>query len=239
MDKDVFMLFDRMARINHSCRPNVYVGYCKAHRRATTHAIRDIEKGEELVLSILKYYGDVYTREEVCEMHSFRCRCELFDKNAPTFKETETTWWALWKDNGLFDVLMKYLVPDVPDDPIAFMLAPPPPPEVDRPPFFAAMCEVCQSMVGRLESLGMGEDDKIRKWCNWSSYAAEANGDLAKAVRYRLRALNIDKAIKGEDHEDYFWTRLHLQYLALARSSRVVGRRRIRRSSCVSFGPTS
>ncbi|GIQ82341.1 hypothetical protein KIPB_003458 [Kipferlia bialata] len=65
------------ARINHSCRPNVFSHY-NDRQMLTFHAIRDIEVGDQLSVKYgpVNVYLPTSDRQAACEKISFNCRCE-------------------------------------------------------------------------------------------------------------------------------------------------------------------
>lgn len=70
-------IYPTICRINHSCRPNAYADWNKAIGCQTIHALRDIEKGEEITIS----YDDVspsYQRRKAFKyQYGFDCDCTL------------------------------------------------------------------------------------------------------------------------------------------------------------------
>lgn len=64
------------SRINHSCIPNVHYEYNPAIQRGTFHAVRDIERGEEVLISYIN--GGSRTkrwREPKLDLWGFKCQC--------------------------------------------------------------------------------------------------------------------------------------------------------------------
>ncbi|KAF2800387.1 TPR domain protein [Melanomma pulvis-pyrius CBS 109.77] len=64
------------SRINHSCIPNVHYEFNPAIQRGTFHAVRDIERGEELLISYIN--GGSRTRkwrQPKLDMWGFVCQC--------------------------------------------------------------------------------------------------------------------------------------------------------------------
>lgn len=72
------LVFDRMSRLNHSCKANVSFAWNKVTQHGAIFALRDIAEGEELTLS---YYGTNGEYEErrgrLKETYNFECKCEL------------------------------------------------------------------------------------------------------------------------------------------------------------------
>ena len=72
-------LFLSLSRLNHSCRPNCVHHWRKDLHKMIVHAVRDIEKGEELYTC----YGPGDCRltserqEYLMERYNFECRCDM------------------------------------------------------------------------------------------------------------------------------------------------------------------
>lgn len=69
-------LFPRIARINHSCRPNTsYFWDAKLNRRIV-FATRRIQKGEELSVSYISLLAAHEDRQKRLDKYGFQCACE-------------------------------------------------------------------------------------------------------------------------------------------------------------------
>jgi hypothetical protein len=73
------LLFLQGSFFNHSCMPNVFFSWNHNTSRGNFHALRDVERGEELCISYLpKYWYDISQRQEFLEQsYGFKCTCEL------------------------------------------------------------------------------------------------------------------------------------------------------------------
>ncbi|KAK1250570.1 hypothetical protein MKX08_010573 [Trichoderma sp. CBMAI-0020] len=71
-------LFLDTARINHSCRPNAHKSWNENLKRLTVHAVRDIERGQEITISYLGATMSYIERQAILK-HRFRfdCGCDL------------------------------------------------------------------------------------------------------------------------------------------------------------------
>ncbi|KAI1794327.1 SET domain-containing protein [Ganoderma leucocontextum] len=85
-------IFLRAARLNHSCRPNVWRTWDVSSQEMTFRALRDITQGEELYMN----YADVDilgTREEraveIEEAFGFGCACEVCVLEGKEGKESD------------------------------------------------------------------------------------------------------------------------------------------------------
>ncbi|RVD84859.1 uncharacterized protein DFL_003196 [Arthrobotrys flagrans] len=72
-------IFPQSARLNHSCSPNVFHRYNPVINRLTVHALRDIQKGEELLTSYIDICHPTVVRRQILKHWGFRCRCEACD----------------------------------------------------------------------------------------------------------------------------------------------------------------
>ncbi|KAK6506517.1 hypothetical protein TWF506_011423 [Arthrobotrys conoides] len=72
-------IFPQAARLNHSCSPNVFHRYNPVINRLTVHALRDIEKGEELLTSYIDICHPTVVRRQILKHWGFRCRCSACD----------------------------------------------------------------------------------------------------------------------------------------------------------------
>ncbi|KAK6331603.1 hypothetical protein TWF718_002152 [Orbilia javanica] len=72
-------IFPQSARLNHSCSPNVFHRYNPVINRLTVHALRDIEKGEELFTSYIDICHPTVVRRHILKHWGFRCRCSACD----------------------------------------------------------------------------------------------------------------------------------------------------------------
>ncbi|KAF2703053.1 TPR domain protein [Pleomassaria siparia CBS 279.74] len=64
------------SRINHSCIPNVHYEYNPAIRRGTFHAVRDIERGEEVLMSYINGGSRIRKwRQPRLDLWGFVCQC--------------------------------------------------------------------------------------------------------------------------------------------------------------------
>ena len=70
-------IFEHYSRINHACNPNVHNSYNPTLQKLTVHAVRQINKGEEILTSYIA--GTCRTREQRHQHLSnwgFECRCK-------------------------------------------------------------------------------------------------------------------------------------------------------------------
>jgi len=69
-------LFPRIARINHSCRPNTSYFWNKRIGKQVVYATRRIEEGEELSVSYIPLLYTRADRQKRLDQYGFKCSCE-------------------------------------------------------------------------------------------------------------------------------------------------------------------
>ncbi|KAF2193061.1 SET domain-containing protein [Zopfia rhizophila CBS 207.26] len=74
---DFFGLFPKVARINHSCRPNTAYYWNERLRKRVVYATRRVEEGEELSLSYIPLLHTKADRELRLNQYGFKCTCEV------------------------------------------------------------------------------------------------------------------------------------------------------------------
>jgi hypothetical protein len=72
-------IFLEASWFNHSCVPNIFYSWNPNTSRGNFHAIRKIQRGEELCISYLpKYWFDISQRKQFLEEnYGFTCTCEV------------------------------------------------------------------------------------------------------------------------------------------------------------------
>jgi hypothetical protein len=68
-------LFPKVARINHSCRPNCGNHWSEKRGERVIYAARDIEEGEELTVSYIPLLKKTAERQARLGQYGFRCDC--------------------------------------------------------------------------------------------------------------------------------------------------------------------
>jgi len=76
-------IFLQGTRIHHSCLPNVSHSWNKQLNAKVFHALRDLEKGEELTISyILPFQAREARQRYLLEKHGYVCQCVACDREA-------------------------------------------------------------------------------------------------------------------------------------------------------------
>ena len=73
---DQIGLFPRIARINHSCRPNTSYYWSKKLNKRVVYASRKIKKGEEFFVSYIGLLSTHEERQKRLDRYGFKCTCE-------------------------------------------------------------------------------------------------------------------------------------------------------------------
>ena len=84
-------IFNEISRFNHSCVPNAQGNFNTAIRRFTVHAVRAIEREEELSISYLDEHGAVRDARQarLSRHYGFECRCPACDVSVERGRESE------------------------------------------------------------------------------------------------------------------------------------------------------
>lgn len=89
-------LFLRASLLNHSCRPNATYAWNPISRRLTVHALRLIEKGEEITISYLTGSGASEARQRTLKAeYNFRCSCELCSLSPDLLQASDRRWFRI------------------------------------------------------------------------------------------------------------------------------------------------
>ncbi|KAJ8112428.1 hypothetical protein OPT61_g5199 [Boeremia exigua] len=73
---DQIGLFPKIARINHSCRPNTSYYWSNKLNRRVVYASRKIKKGEEFFVSYIGLLSTHEERQKRLNRYGFKCTCE-------------------------------------------------------------------------------------------------------------------------------------------------------------------
>ena len=68
-------LFPKMARINHSCRPNAGNWWSETREKRIIFATRDIQEGEEITVSYIPLLKTTADRQTRLQQYGFACDC--------------------------------------------------------------------------------------------------------------------------------------------------------------------
>jgi hypothetical protein len=66
-------LFPKIARINHSCRPNAGNWWSEATEKRTIFAARDIQEGEKITVSYIPLLRTTADRQARLQQYGFKC----------------------------------------------------------------------------------------------------------------------------------------------------------------------
>lgn len=94
-------VFPLASRINHSCIPNLQIHYIPSTEKLVAHAVRHVNKGEELTISYLsKACRTRKQRNEILEHRGFECKCRVCT-GAQAIASEERRRQMLWLEVGL------------------------------------------------------------------------------------------------------------------------------------------
>lgn len=89
-DSKLYGLFPIIARINHSCVPNVYHSWNSSKKAETIYALKDIEKDEEILTTYIDLFADRVSRQkQLKQSFRFDCSCILCMKNNTDIKKSD------------------------------------------------------------------------------------------------------------------------------------------------------
>lgn len=89
-DSNIYGLFPTIARINHSCVPNVFHSWNSFKKVETIYALKDIEENEEILTSYIDLYADRSSRQEqLKKSFRFDCSCKLCMKNNTDIRKSD------------------------------------------------------------------------------------------------------------------------------------------------------
>lgn len=98
-------IFPKIARINHSCRPNAGNAWSDSRNARVIYAYRDIEEGEEITVSYIPLIKSKKERNQRLEQYGFECTCEACALDAEKSKESDKNRWRI--SEGLEDLTTK------------------------------------------------------------------------------------------------------------------------------------
>ncbi|TVY47566.1 SET domain-containing protein [Lachnellula occidentalis] len=75
MDDEHVGIFPKIARINHSCKPNTLNWWSVKTKRRIIYTSRDIEKDEEITVSYIPLLKTTMARQHRLEQYGFTCDC--------------------------------------------------------------------------------------------------------------------------------------------------------------------
>lgn len=171
-------VFENAARLNHSCSPNAYYHWNETIGRLTVHAVRDINKGEEITIHYHLVLESLVARQQR-HMLAFRFVCQCGVCTAPVADR-------LHRDN-LLAVLRKHL--DIFDSG-----------EIDELKHIDSDLALrhCREITAVAEAAGMA--NSIVSDSLWeAAITAIFNGDQARAIVFAKRSHEARIVLEGSD----------------------------------------
>lgn len=185
-------MFPNAARLNHSCRPNVFHRFNTHLGRLTIHALRDIRPGEELLTSYIDICAATPERRRVLRHWGFKCLCTLCKA-----KNSEQE----WRRKRLAELMGKMKRAEARRTEESWQ-------QWD----FAKALGVAEEVIRLMEEEGLEESDTLGEaYGTAADYAIEI-GWHDTAIRWAEKALAIERKCCGEDSPEYDKARLLLEY---------------------------
>ncbi len=105
-DGDEGAIFLEACRINHACDNNAQKSWNKKIKRHTVHALRDIDKGEEITITYLSPLKNRTARQKALqERFSFTCLCQLCSLLPEQNQESDRRLEEIHRLDGVIDQL--------------------------------------------------------------------------------------------------------------------------------------
>ncbi|TEA14144.1 SET domain-containing protein 5 [Colletotrichum sidae] len=92
-----FANYPEVSRYNHDCRPNLAF-YIDSDLRHYTHAVRDINPGEELTISYVDSLSARHVRQDRAKRNwGFGCSCDQCSLPEPLVRDSDNRLWKMWE----------------------------------------------------------------------------------------------------------------------------------------------
>ncbi|KXS98201.1 hypothetical protein AC578_285 [Pseudocercospora eumusae] len=179
-------IFLQFSRINHSCIPNVQNSYNATIRKETVHAVRNIKAGEELSSCYVPPLRSRQQRQEALEQWSFECHCDACDGEAAILHER--------RRRALFQLDQALAIYESGSILRAATL------QFQVPMNHRQALAAAEEMVMLLKEEGLFGIDLAHAYRECSKYSVK-EGQMAKAMAYAKKELEIEVACVGEDAE--------------------------------------
>jgi hypothetical protein len=82
-------IFPKIARINHSCKPNSGNFWSKKKSHRIIYAFRDIEEGEEITVSYIPLLKSIQERHARLYQYGFTCDCSACQSSESSMRRTK------------------------------------------------------------------------------------------------------------------------------------------------------
>ncbi|KAG8627514.1 hypothetical protein KVT40_004997 [Elsinoe batatas] len=189
--KDHMGLFPLSARLNHSCRPNVFHRHNHLINRLTIHALRDIAPGEEVCTSYIDIVHPTQERRRILRHWRFKCACTLCvrpgSQSEQRRKKLEEMTRRMRKEEGRRGMM-----------------------EWGQWEFAKAL-GVLEEMVGLMEEEGLGESDTLGEVLGLGAEYAMGLGWWGMAREWATRALEVEERGLGRDGSEWLEAKERLE----------------------------
>jgi len=168
-------IFLDACRINHSCNPNGQNTWNENIKQVTIHAVKDIEKGEEITISYLSVYANHNSRQQSLRRgFGFTCSCDLCSLPLDLRRKSDERLDEIARLDGLIG------------DGVGILSTP------------LQTLHYAHTLLGLLNEEGMDDSNTPRTYYD-ALQIAVANGDLARASVFAERASSIRTVFEGDD----------------------------------------
>lgn len=82
-------IFPKIARINHSCKPNTGNFWSEKQNHRVIYAFRDIEKGEEITVSYIPLLKSIQERQARLFQYGFTCDCSACQSSESSLRRAK------------------------------------------------------------------------------------------------------------------------------------------------------
>ncbi|KAI0596358.1 hypothetical protein F4775DRAFT_565073 [Biscogniauxia sp. FL1348] len=183
-------LFSLYSRINHSCVPNAHNAYNPNIERLTVHAIRDIRMGEQITVGYIDSACRTHQqRKAMIEPWGFTCSCLACTD--PSIDRVKKRMFELDQRLATFDSPIRQMAVLNPSL-FARMPAPPMPKDANE------ALQNAEELASLLKEQGLEGMELCKTYRDCSKHSLEL-GDVAKAVEYGRKELDIERCIIGTE----------------------------------------
>lgn len=107
-------LFPKIARINHSCRPNAAYYWNEKLKRRFVYATREIEEGEEIFVSFISLLMTREERQKKLARYGFVCTCPACSQHSDELHHSDQTRVDIYQALQAFSTQMNLTAPTHP-----------------------------------------------------------------------------------------------------------------------------
>ncbi|KIW06986.1 uncharacterized protein PV09_02644 [Verruconis gallopava] len=203
-------IFPIAARFNHDCKPNVAQTWNENLQCLTIHAIRHIDKGEELCDSYVPLCQPSAARKEELRAYGFECECSVCGSPRAELRKSDEQramirrlgedlqFYANRRRGSWLGPISPSLVRGGQEDPL----------------------NVVRYIEYLLQDEGL-EGHDLGQYYSFASWycSTRSTGDLEESIEWQQKLFDFNNTIKGGDHEDTIRSKELLDNLLKQRSA--------------------